>query len=180
MLENDLSNQPVNLVDLPGISNLEKHALSTKYAPINRLINLLTTFFILLIGLVIYFQPLVNLPAGLRDSLPLLIWAFAIVRLLMTWYHFHSDQHKFYALREQDLHYSSGVFFCKTVSQPVSRIQHMELKRGPIERKIGLAKLQVFSAGGDMHTFQIPGLPVDRAQQLRQFILDHKDVAHDG
>jgi hypothetical protein len=40
--------------------------------------------------------------------------------------------------------------------------------------------LQVFSAGGDMHTFQIPGLPVETAQQLRHFILQHKDIVKHG
>ena len=66
------------------------------------------------------------------------------------------------------------------MSQPITRIQHIELKRGPIERKVGLARLQVFSAGGEMHTFEIPGLPLETAQQLRQFILQHKDMVKHG
>jgi membrane protein YdbS with pleckstrin-like domain len=91
-----------------------------------------------------------------------------------------SDKRKFYSLREQDLSYRSGLIFRKTVSQPMLRIQHVELKRGPIDRKVGLAKLQVFSAGGALHTFEIPGLPLETAENIRQFILDHKDVNHHG
>jgi membrane protein YdbS with pleckstrin-like domain len=61
--------------------------------------------------------------------------------------------------------------------QPILRVQHVEVKRGPFDRWAGLAKLQVFSAGGEMHTFEIPGLPLERAQRIRQYILDHKDVS---
>jgi len=117
---------------------------------------------------------------SLLSSLPFIIWAVAILGFLFTWYSHAYDQAKSYALRELDLHYASGLFFQKVVSQPITRIQHIELKRGPIERKVGLATLQVFSAGGEMHTFQIPGLPVETAQQLRQFILQHKDVVKHG
>jgi membrane protein YdbS with pleckstrin-like domain len=116
----------------------------------------------------------------LLNVLPYIIWTVAILGFLITWFSHAQDQVKSYALRESDLHYSSGLFFRKIVSQPITRIQHIELKRGPIERKVGLATLQVFSAGGEMHTFQIPGLPVDIALQLRQFILQHKDVVKHG
>jgi membrane protein YdbS with pleckstrin-like domain len=66
------------------------------------------------------------------------------------------------------------------VIQPLSRIQHIELKRGPLERSAGLATSHVYSAGGGAHTFEIPGLPVEQAQGLRQFILQHQDLQHGG
>ena len=60
------------------------------------------------------------------------------------------------------------------------RIQHIEIERGPLERSAGLATLQVFSAGGAHHTFEIPGLTYEKAIELRQFILNHKDVSQNG
>lgn len=89
---------------------------------------------------------------------------------------FFSAKHKHFALREQDLSYASGLIFKKVVTQPILRIQHIELKRGPVARKIGLASLQVFSAGGSLHTFEIPGLPLKTAEAIRHFILQHKDI----
>ena len=180
MLESNFSNSIVTIDHLPAILNLEQQSLSEKYAPINRLLNLCLTLFVCVISFAIYFQPFVNLPNALLNFLPFFIWASAILGLLLTWFSHARDQVKSYTLRELDLHYTSGLFFRKIVSQPITRIQHIELKRGPIERKIGLATLQVFSAGGEMHTFEIPGLPVETAQQLRQFILQHKDVAKHG
>ncbi|MFT6283692.1 MAG: membrane protein YdbS with pleckstrin-like domain [Arenicella sp.] len=180
MLENNFTNPTMPIDQLPTILTLDKQSLSEQYAPINRLINLGFTLLVCMLGMALYFQPFVVLPKEILNSLPFFIWAAAILGFLTTWLSHARDQVKFYALRELDLHYVSGLFFRKIVSQPITRIQHIELKRGPIERKVGLATLQVFSAGGEMHTFQIPGLPVDTAQQLRQFILQHKDVIKHG
>jgi membrane protein YdbS with pleckstrin-like domain len=180
MLENSFSNPTMPIDQLPAILTLDKHPLSEQYAALNRLLNLCFTLLGCVIGITLYFQTFVELPKGFINSLPFFIWAGAVLGLLFTCYSHASDRVKFYALRELDLHYTSGLFFRKVVSQPITRIQHIELKRGPIERKVGLAKLQVFSAGGEMYTFQIPGLPVEAAQQLRQFILQHKDVVKHG
>ncbi|WP_339724963.1 PH domain-containing protein [uncultured Paraglaciecola sp.] len=180
MPESNFSNPIVATDQLPTILNLEHNSLSEKYAPLNRLINLSVTLVICVIVLVVYFQPFVALPQGLHSFLPYFIWAVAFLGLLLTWFTHARDHVKSYTLRELDLHYTSGLFFRKVVSQPITRIQHIELKRGPFERKVGLARLQVFSAGGEMHTFEIPGLPVEKAQQLRQFILQHRDVVKHG
>ena len=180
MLENNFSNPTINIRQLPTILTLDAQSLSEQYAPLNRLINLGFTLLVCMFGMALYFQSFVDLPKGLINSLPFLIWAVAIFGFLFTWLSFARDLVKSYSLRTLDLHYTSGLFFRKVVSQPITRIQHIELKRGPIERKVGLATLQVFSAGGEMHTFQIPGLPVDTAQQLRQYILQHKDVIKHG
>jgi membrane protein YdbS with pleckstrin-like domain len=180
MLESNFTNPHVATEQLPAILTLDTQSLSETYAPLNRLLNLGFTLFICVVGMTVYFQPIVDFPKELLNSVPYIIWSVAILGFLFTWFSHARDQSKTYALRELDLHYASGLFFRKVVSQPITRIQHIELKRGPIERKAGLATLQVFSAGGEMHTFQIPGLPVDTAQQLRQFILQHKDVVKHG
>ena len=60
-----------------------------------------------------------------------------------------------YQLREHDLSMRSGVFTHRVESLPFSRIQHVNVHRGPIERSLGLATLQVSTAGPDI---SIPGL----------------------
>ena len=180
MLESNVTNATVPIDTLPAILKLDKQSLSVQYAPLNRLLNLSFILFVAVIGITLYFQTFIDLSNAFISTLPFVIWAIAILGFLLTGYSHAADQAKFYSLRELDLHYFSGLLFRKVVSQPITRIQHIELKRGPIERKYGLATLQVFSAGGEMHTFQIPGLPVDTAQQIRQFILQHKDVVKNG
>jgi membrane protein YdbS with pleckstrin-like domain len=180
MLESQFTNTNMQIDQLPTIISLVTEPLSEQYAPINRLIHLSLTLIICTVGLTLYLQPFIELPSDLLTVIPYVIWTVAILGFLITWFTHARDLAKSYALKELDLHYSSGLFFRKVVSQPITRIQHIELKRGPIERKVGLATLQVFSAGGEMHTFQIPGLPVEIALQIRQFILQHKDVVKHG
>jgi membrane protein YdbS with pleckstrin-like domain len=176
----DFSNKMLASEQIPTIQDMESQALSEKYASINRLTNLIVTLLIVVVLSTLYLQSLISFPEKILFTIPYIVWGVGILGLLQVLYSSYADLKKTYALRELDLNYSSGLLFRKTVSQPITRIQHIELKRGPIERKVGLATLQVFSAGGATYTFEIPGLPVDVAQKLRHFILQHKDVATHG
>lgn len=180
MLESEFSNKTVDVTHSPQLKKLELIPLSEKYAATNLKINAVVTLILLAIGLTIYFQPFIDLPIKFSQVLPFIILALFFINILYMVINLFADKLKRYALRELDLHFYSGIFFRKIVSQPITRIQHIELKRGPIDRKIGLATLQVFSAGGAAHTFEIPGLPLEKAQELRQFILEHKDVVKHG
>jgi membrane protein YdbS with pleckstrin-like domain len=174
------SNPTLLSTELPSIEKLAQQPIETVYASTNRIINLSITLFFVMIVLVIKYQSLIEISAGTEGIVIKIFLAVAVLSLLFTFYKALADVRKFYALREQDISFTSGVIFKKTVSQPILRIQHVELKRGPIDRKIGLANLQVFSAGGAMHTFEIPGLKLDDAESIRQFILSHKDANHHG
>lgn len=174
------SNSAITSTELPQITQLKFEKLSPAYAKSNRYVSLFSTLFILAILFIVQIQSLFPLSTTVNEVISFLIWGVAALGFINTIYITFADKRKFYALREQDLSYCSGVIFRSTVSQPMLRIQHVELARGPIDRKIGLAKLQVFSAGGAMHTFEIPGLPLEKAESIRQFILDHKDVNHHG
>ena len=176
----NFSNTATASIDLPQLEQLDFEKLSPRYTQSNRYIGLFSTLFIVSSLWIVQLQSFSPITSEAGNVISFLIWAIAIIGFVSNAYTILADKKKFYALREQDLNYKSGLIFCKTVSQPMLRIQHVELKRGPIDRKIGLAKLQVFSAGGAMHTFEIPGLPIETAENIRQFILDHKDVNHHG
>jgi membrane protein YdbS with pleckstrin-like domain len=176
----NFSNTGLTSNDLPRLDSLKFEMLSPLYAKSNRYITLFITLFIISILFIVQLQHFITLTTAVNNFVSYVIWVIALVGFMSTLYTIVADKRKFYALRQQDLSYQSGVIFLKTVSQPMLRIQHVELKRGPIDRKIGLAKLQVFSAGGALHTFEIPGLPLEKAESIRQFILDHKDVNHHG
>ncbi len=174
------TNTSITSESLPRIAELEFQPISSIYRQTNLYINVVFTLFLVTLLFVIQWQKLWPLSNDITDLFNGLMLAILILGGLSTVYTLFADKQKFYALRQQDLSYRSGLLFRKTVSQPMLRIQHVELKRGPIDRKVGLAKLQVFSAGGAMHTFEIPGLPLASAESIRQFILDHKDVNRHG
>jgi len=174
------TNDSVLNTELPQLAQLKFEALSPAYAQANRYIDLFSTLLLISLLFIIQLQSFYPLSQEVTNVFRFIIWGVAFIGAMSLIYTILADKRKFYALREQDLSYKSGLVFRKTVSQPMLRIQHVELKRGPIDRKVGLAKLQVFSAGGAMHTFEIPGLPLETAETIRQFILDHKDVNHHG
>jgi len=176
----DFSNTLVPSKNLPQLEQLNFEPLAHAYGISNRCISIFSTLIIIAVLLIAQLQSFNTLSADTSDVVSNLMLGVGLIGFINTIYISLSDKRKFYSLREQDLSYQSGLIFSKTVSQPILRIQHVELKRGPIDRKIGLAKLQVFSAGGAMHTFEIPGLPIEKAESIRQFILDHRDVNHHG
>jgi len=53
----------------------------------------------------------------------------------------------------------------------VSRLQHVDIDQGPLERLFGLASLTVFTAGGRGATFRVNGLTPSRAEAMRDQIL---------
>lgn len=137
------------------------------------------TFWLVIVSvlLIFYWQPWITLPSLFELYLPQLQLAAGGFGLVNSAYGILADKNKGYAIREHDFSYRSGVIFQSVVSQPILRIQHVELKHGPIDRHFGLANLQIFSAGGAMHTFAIPGLPEEQARKIRSYVLTHSDIA---
>ena len=78
-----------------------------------------------------------------------------------------------YLVREHDLSYRYGVLSRTTQTIPFSRVQHVSIDRGPVERRLGLATLRLRSAGG---VIAIAGLSVDAATSLREVVVARADV----
>lgn len=174
-LNEDFSNQSV--ADLPKLESQPMVDISPKYRRLNLMVTSIAVVVIIGILSAIRFQPFFELNQGLILAYP---FSVSIVFALGVWsfvYHFFADPLIGYCLREQDISLKKGLIFRSLSCQPILRIQHVEVKRGPLMRLAGLSALHVFSAGGALHTFQIPGLEDDTAQQLRQFILDHKALS---
>jgi len=176
----EFSNHNIPHTVLPHIQQLSFEPLSPRFRQTNFVMNLIFLSFVVTVLAFVYFQKIFELPKGVYDITMVVAPILLCITVIKLLYQLMADSRKFYSLREQDLSYSSGLIFKKTVTQPILRIQHIELKQGPIDRKVGLAKIQVFSAGGALHTFKIPGLTLNTAESIRQFVLDHKDVNNHG
>ncbi len=72
-----------------------------------------------------------------------------------------------YAVREHDLIVERGVLFRQVVCVPLSRIQHVDTRQGPVERLFGLSQLLVYTAAGMAADAAIPGLDESAAAALR-------------
>jgi len=75
-----------------------------------------------------------------------------------------------YALREHDINFRKGFLFKSLTSIPFNRVQHVEVKQGPLESLLQLSSLRVYTAGGGSSDMAIRGLRPDTAKELRTFI----------
>ncbi|MBL8190316.1 MAG: PH domain-containing protein [Acidobacteria bacterium] len=55
---------------------------------------------------------------------------------------------------------------------PLARLQHVDLKRGPLERMFGLASLVIHTAGTHAALTTIPGLEAEVAIRLRDHLVE--------
>ena len=174
--ETVFSNNQLSVDEIPSFKTLALVPISKKYRALN--IFSIGLIALALTGIItgLRFQRFWSLPDNLLLAYPYVIAGIVAIGGVWALYHFFADVRIFYAIREQDISKQSGLIFRKLSCQPILRVQHVEVNRGPLDRWAGLASLQVFSAGGEMYTFEIPGLSLSRAEQLREFILAHKDI----
>lgn len=78
-----------------------------------------------------------------------------------------------YQLRDHDVSLRRGVITHRTETVPFSRVQHVNLTRGPVQRAFGLASLEITSAGPNI---SIPGLAVAEAERIKQIVAERADV----
>jgi membrane protein YdbS with pleckstrin-like domain len=76
--------------------------------------------------------------------------------------------------------YRRGRVFFRETRVPASRVQHLDLKHGPLERRWKLATLIIHTAGSKMSAVSVSGLDQDDAEHLRDRLsrlLDEDDDA---
>ncbi len=78
-------------------------------------------------------------------------------------------------LTELGLYIERGVFWRTTVLVPRNRLQHIDITHGPLERRAGLAKLVLHTAGTRNASVTVPGLREDDAVSLRAELLETVD-----
>ena len=73
-----------------------------------------------------------------------------------------------YEIREDALYLERGVITEVRTVVPFVRIQHVDSRRNPIERSVGLASTVVYTAGSRGADVRIPGLTRSGAGELRE------------
>ena len=76
-----------------------------------------------------------------------------------------------YCLEPRTLELRHGVVWKVSVLIPLSRVQHVDLHRNPLERRLGLASLQIHTAGTRDASHQLPALDGEKATDLRQRLI---------
>ncbi|MEE2713240.1 MAG: DinB family protein [Planctomycetota bacterium] len=76
-----------------------------------------------------------------------------------------------YSVRRHDVMLSYGVLFRVRRSLPRPRIQHVDVRSGPLDRAFGLVKCTLYTAGTGEADASIPGLVPEVAEALRERLL---------
>ena len=165
-------NPEIALDDLPTAQELDWQAMHARYA--RRLqVERLGIILIALIGSMV---PPVLIGEAFNPSVPL--WSLVILFAVpfLGW-PLVSVPRRGYAVRDKDIVFRSGVLWRSVTAVPFNRVQHVETSNTPLDRKFGLANLQIYTAGGSGGDLSISGLGADTAEQLRIYILEKVGVS---
>jgi membrane protein YdbS with pleckstrin-like domain len=73
-----------------------------------------------------------------------------------------------FEVRDDTLYIERGVLVNVRTVVPYVRVQHVDARRGPIERLLGLGSVVVFTAGSRGADVSIPGLVAQRADDVQE------------
>lgn len=163
------SNSLILPENLPTLSDQIFNAIDPSYLKLIYIRLLVFVVFGILIGLLLFLIA--------TETMPLLIyWIWgATVLLTSLWVGIISRisfPHRGYLIREKDIAYQRGLVSYKLTSIPFKRIQHVELIQGVLAKRMGLATIKVYTAGGSSDDLSIPGLSEETARQIREFLTD--------
>jgi len=164
---NEFSNNPIEIDQLPKFEEVQLKGLHPKY--VNVLLFNFLLLFILIIGgfsTLFYFK---------KDAFSNSTWILILVGVLvflagLIVFTKLSFNKKGYAFREHDTIYKSGLISETTTIIPFNRVQHVALHQGFISRKLGLASIELFTAGGSSSDLEIPGLLLADAQIIKNLV----------
>lgn len=81
-----------------------------------------------------------------------------------------------YAIDEREIELRHGIWWQSWVRIPMMRVQHVDTRRGPLDRRYGIANLVLYTAAGSR---QIPGLAIEVAEESRNRIAALANVRDD-
>lgn len=110
----------------------------------------------------------------------ILALATLLIVFLAVWFWLSATYGYRYAgfhLGDDGLAIRKGIFWRSETFVLRSRVQHTDVKRGPLERHFGMATLVVHTAGTKLSPITQSGLPVERAQAIRDSLISDADDA---
>ncbi|MDD3003527.1 PH domain-containing protein [Flavobacterium sp.] len=160
------TNPTLDISQLPQYEAVQFQPLQSSYWRVI-VINMLVTFLILAIGVGVlsYLIPEVAL-------FSLYLWiALGVLTLVSFLFSRIAFLKKGFAFRAHDVLYKNGVLATNTIVIPYNRVQHVALHEGWLSRYFGLAKIEIFTAGGSSSDIKIPGIQKEQAENIKQLLM---------
>ena len=164
----NFSNETLDTSRLPKFEEVVFTALHPKYLRVV-LINLAVVIAILILGPLLI--SIVN-PEVFTGRVWLILGiSLPVVCVLIVLFSILGFQKKGFAFREHDVLYQYGVIATDTIIIPYNRVQHVALHEGWLSRYFGLAKVEIFTAGGNSSDIEIPGIEKEQAEKIKQLLM---------
>ena len=165
-------NPEIPIDALPSADAVEWHPLDPRFVRCRQARNVVRTLILFAIVGIAH-TVVVNVPK-LADVGWVFPWLWALGGVRLCWALFWpivDIPRRGYAVRDKDILYKAGVFWRSVTAVPYNRVQHAETGSSPMERRFGLARLTVFTAGTASGDLRIEGLDETRAERLRIFVV---------
>jgi membrane protein YdbS with pleckstrin-like domain len=112
--------------------------------------------------------------------LPLLIAAaWPIVTGLLAWHAWAwppiDFRHHTYRVDDLGIEIRRGVIWRRVINVPRSRVQHIDVSQGPIERRFGLGGVAIYTAGTEYAMVPLRGITHETALWVRDRLLPKEE-----
>ncbi len=101
------------------------------------------------------------------------VWLVAMLLLSLSAWRWppRAYEHTFFQVADQGIEIRRGVYWRVVINVPRSRVQHIDVSQGPIERRYGLGTLVIYTAGTEHAKVELEGLEHGRALAIREQLL---------
>jgi membrane protein YdbS with pleckstrin-like domain len=149
----------------------EYQSLDPRVVRLWQLTDLIAYVVLLLIAVVVGVVLMVQWPTSRLWVIG--VWlAFALLGAwTILYYHPRNYRAWGYRLDQRVLLIRNGVWFRTIKLLPLPRLQHVDIKRGPLQRHFGLATLVLHTAGTAAASIEVPGLDANDAVRLRDQLI---------
>ncbi len=161
------SNLPVSISDLPRYAEVQLEPVAPDHIKVMLWERLIYWLFITTGLFVLGWQLKLQMALYWRIGLTIL----ALSLLSFMWFTARKAfANMGYAVRQHDIIFRKGWLFEQVHVVPLKKIQHCQVKRGPLERRYRLSSLRIHTAGGDGGDITLGGLPLNTANQLKDWL----------
>jgi uncharacterized protein len=163
---------------LPTLADGKFHHVDPHAVPVGRIGMTITS--LVLIGMAFVVLPFIVFRPDLLPGTRLAVWLgwgalFPLLGLYSWVWPKVSYLHTFYCLKEDCIIIRKGVFWKMETVVPKSRIQHIDVSQGPLQRSYAISDLIIHTAGTRFALVPLGGLSEAIAPQLRKHLLDRRD-----
>jgi len=101
-------------------------------------------------------------------------WALLASVLLWAamWFLPRSYRAMSWAVHPDRVSLRKGVWWRRAITVPRVRVQHTDVKQGPLQRRFGIATLVIHTAGTQHAKVELPGLSLEAAEHLRDWLIE--------